>query len=156
MCENWFQLQILQKNSHNNISELSAPITEFKKEVALLENTANLHNAFFWSNNRDQLPALYRLNIILFNIPATSAHLERFFSVAGHINNSRAQNMSNTLLTRRAMLKVNIKLLDNVKCLWKYSRTYVFAYRVLALPNLHREKKLPTISLPLYFTSLLA
>ena len=99
---------------------MMAPVQEYKKEVALfvslVENTRMLRNNKFWQENKERLPCLFRLHLILFNIPASSAHLERFFSIAGMINNNRSQNMSNQLLIMRAMLKSNIELLDKMYC----------------------------------------
>ena len=107
------------KNSRSDLASVSAPVLEFKKEVALfkslIENTRTLRNSTFWRENMNRLPCLYRLNLQLFNIPASSAHLERFFSVTGWINNQRLQNMSDKLLVMRTMIKVNIGLLDNIK-----------------------------------------
>jgi len=49
----------------------------------------------------------------LLSIPATSAHIERFFSVAGIINSKHSTNISDDLLIERSLLKANIKLLEN-------------------------------------------
>ena len=107
------------KNSNSDLASTSAPIQEYKKEVALfkslIENTRKLRNSTFWRENKHRLPYLYKLNLVLFNIPASSAHLERFFSIAGLVSNNRSRNMSNDLLIMRTMIKVNIGLLDNLK-----------------------------------------
>ncbi len=52
----------------------------------------------------------------LFNLacklPATSAFIERFFSLTGQINNQHSNSISVDLLRTRSMLKANMKLID--------------------------------------------
>lgn len=53
------------------------------------------------------------LAIIFLNIPASSAYIERFFSICGVIADSRKANQKSDLFITRCMLKANIHLLDN-------------------------------------------
>ena len=68
----------------------------------------------FWKKNKANLENLYKLNEILFNIPSTSAQLERFFSISGLICDKRRMRMSNDLIIKRAMLKANLSLLSQI------------------------------------------
>ena len=51
---------------------------------------------------------LYKFCLILFNIPASSAYVKRFFSIYGLVNRKRAGNMTDKNLINRAFLKTNI------------------------------------------------
>lgn len=91
-------------------------VQSFAKEKALfITKLNNLKSGTveFWRENKKELPYLYDLALRLLSIPASSASVERLFSVAGQINNIRAQNMSSDLLIKRTFLKANMKLWDN-------------------------------------------
>ena len=47
----------------------------------------------FWFGKRKELPHLYNLCLMLYNIPSSSAYVERFFSICGVVNRKRAGNM---------------------------------------------------------------
>jgi hypothetical protein len=61
----------------------------------------------FWLDQKSRFPNLYRLYERLVHIPAASAFLEQFFSVAGHVEGAKRCNMSDDLLISRALLKAN-------------------------------------------------
>ena len=90
---------------------------DFEKESSLfcsiIENQVAANNQVFWKQNAKNLPKLAKLATQVFNIPATSAHLEGFFSITGFINHCKTQRMSEQLLAARSMLKVNMKILEN-------------------------------------------
>ena len=65
----------------------------------------------FWLENKKTFPNLYKFCLILFNIPASSAYVERFFSICGLVNRKRAGNMTDRNLINRAFLKTNIDVL---------------------------------------------
>ena len=66
----------------------------------------------FWLKNRSKMPILFNLAIITLSIPASSAYIERFFSVSGVIcANTRSFNMKDDLIIMRSMLKANYKIL---------------------------------------------
>jgi hypothetical protein len=50
----------------------------------------------------------------LLNIPASSAFIERFFSLCGAICKSRCGNMTAQTIINRCMLKANMELLNNM------------------------------------------
>ena len=69
----------------------------------------------FWIENRKTLPSLYKLAQRLLTIPASSAFIERFFSVCGVICKKRCGNMSDELIIMRSFLKCNIDILNSLK-----------------------------------------
>jgi hypothetical protein len=68
----------------------------------------------FWLHNEKKLPTLTKLSLILYNIPASSAYIERFYSICGNICKSRAGNMSAQTIITKPMLKANIKILHQL------------------------------------------
>lgn len=107
-------LQLLSSLCRNTIKspvkEREDLIAEFESEKFTFINLVKksetkLTTNEFWLQNRKKLPFLYDISLRLLSIPATSAFIERFFSVTGLINNNRSQN-------KRSMLKVNMNLLD--------------------------------------------
>jgi hypothetical protein len=66
----------------------------------------------FWFELKNKLPDLYLLSLRLLNIPFSSSSNEAFFSVSGLVNSISAQ-MDEDLLINRALLKVNINLIDD-------------------------------------------
>jgi hypothetical protein len=70
----------------------------------------NLSNAF-WCENIGTYPYLGKLAREMLNIPASTAFIERYFSLCGVICNQRASNMHTDLITMRCMLKSNLSIL---------------------------------------------
>lgn len=66
----------------------------------------------FWQNNKKILPNLYDLMLMLLNIPPSSAHIERYFSICGVICDQRSTNIKDELIIARSLLKVNIEIID--------------------------------------------
>jgi hypothetical protein len=69
----------------------------------------------FWIENRKTLSSLYKLAQRLLTIPASSAFIERFFSVCGVVCKKRCGNMSDELIIMRSFLKCNIDILNSLK-----------------------------------------
>jgi hypothetical protein len=69
--------------------------------------------ASFWLSNRNKLEKLSFLFESANSIPASSASIERFFSLCGLIDTSRANRMSSDLFKIRCILRANIILLRN-------------------------------------------
>jgi hypothetical protein len=67
----------------------------------------------FWVKHLEQFPLLSYLAIILLSIPASSAFIERFFSVCG-FQVKRFINMSDDLFEMRSMLKSNLDTLNSM------------------------------------------
>ena len=68
----------------------------------------------FWLKKRNELPILFNIANILASIPACSAFIERFFSIAGLFSNKRSGNTSVGVLCARALLKANTRYLQQL------------------------------------------
>jgi hypothetical protein len=68
----------------------------------------------FWHKNRKKFPNLYKLSLILLNIPSSSAYIERFFSICGFVCDTRRGNMSTSLTIKRCLLSANIDILNEL------------------------------------------
>ena len=68
----------------------------------------------FWKKHSLTMPKLTRLYLVLSNIPAASAHIERYFNITGLINDKRRMRMKDDLLIIRSMLKVNMSLVSEL------------------------------------------
>ena len=95
-------------NSTKNCMEKEREI--FK--AMLNEKFFNLTSSKFWLDNKKNFLNLYKLSLVLFNIPSSSAFVERFFSICGIVNNQRRGNMKDQNLINRAFLKTNIDLVE--------------------------------------------
>lgn len=89
-------------------------------EAAKYEQMVNLlcrkgtrfSNEEFWSIQTD-MQRLSRLAKALYCIPASSAAVERFFSICGVVNNPRRMNTGDELFVQRSLLKANLWMLDD-------------------------------------------
>ena len=87
--------------------------------ISLIENT-NIkdkkfdHSVNFWLHHQNKLPLLSRLFLILYNIPASSAYVERFYSICGNICKNKSGNMSADTIITRSMLKANMAILNKL------------------------------------------
>jgi hypothetical protein len=80
----------------------SRPLEEFKSTTS------------FWHQKHGKLPNLYKLSLILLNIPSSSAYIERFFSICGFVCDNRRGNMSTNLTIKRCLLSANIYILNEL------------------------------------------
>lgn len=103
--------------------ELIKTKKEFEAEVKLFcsiitsdkfKNASELSTKAFWIENRAQLPNMAKLANILLNIPASSAFVERFFSICGVVCKARSMSMTDELIIMRVLLKTNIHLLKEL------------------------------------------
>lgn len=67
----------------------------------------------FWDNNADY-PILKDVAISVLAIPATSAPVERIFSIAGNILADERSRLSDTNLENQVMVRVNKKLFSSL------------------------------------------
>lgn len=67
----------------------------------------------FWNRYSIKLPLLTQLAKLLINVPASSAFIERFFSICGVICKDRAGNSDDDLIITRSLLQVNIEILNS-------------------------------------------
>ena len=104
---------ILKKNK--NEIKASAEVSKF---LGIIENDIKAlgkqTTAEFWLKNKTELPTLFNVATFLASIPASSAFIERFFSIAGLYSNKRTGNVSVELLCARALLKANARYLQNI------------------------------------------
>jgi hypothetical protein len=68
----------------------------------------------FWLQYKSQLPNLFLLSKKLLNIQASTAFVERFFSICGIICNVKNTNMSDKMIIMRSVLKTNIEILESL------------------------------------------
>jgi len=68
----------------------------------------------FWAEHRLTMPILNQLALILLNIFARSAFIERFFSVCGVVTYNRKAAMLDELISMRCILKANIERLKKL------------------------------------------
>jgi hypothetical protein len=50
--------------------------------------------ANFWTSKGSQFPTLYKLALILYNVPSSSAFIERFYSICGNVCKTKCGNFS--------------------------------------------------------------
>lgn len=60
---------------------------------------------YFWSQFGDKFPILSLVNNVLKNIPASSIHIERFFSMASRIADKRKTDLSDKMFSSLCILK---------------------------------------------------
>ena len=104
------------------LQEIKFLVSKFS-ELSEMKNTVRL-----WQKNKNELKHLYKLCEILFNIPSTSAQLERFFSISGFVCDKRRMRMTSDLVIKRAMLKANLSLfsqINKMKVYYKWNKTKI-------------------------------
>jgi hypothetical protein len=93
--DNFTHARLFNCSQNDSVSHISKESLNYACEKALdneiilfsklIGDTKIIKNAkltaAFWSENKDDLPKLFELQIILLNIPATSSIIERFFSI---------------------------------------------------------------------------
>ncbi|RNA02153.1 zinc finger BED domain-containing 4-like [Brachionus plicatilis] len=88
------------------------------KEIDLFLQLLNDRTTFskstqaFWSEFSYKLPILSQVALKIFCIPASSAFIERYFSICGLFNNKRSLNINPENFIDKVMFRVNIDLLD--------------------------------------------
>jgi len=85
---------------------------ETKKFIDIISSSEFESTKSFWIDRQSALPNLYNLALRLLSIPATSAQIERYFSITGQINNKTTNSMSPELLETRSLIKANIKFIE--------------------------------------------
>ena len=82
------------------------------KEQMLEENCVSTRR--FWLKHKTTLPLLFKLTKKLLNIQASTAFIERFFSICGIICSEKNANMKDETLIMRSVLKANIDTLNEL------------------------------------------
>jgi hypothetical protein len=73
-----------------------------------------LYTTDFWKKNLEKMEKLSELQVILLNISASSAFIERFFSISGIVNDVKRANHTDEYLIYRSMLKSNMSILTSM------------------------------------------
>ena len=68
----------------------------------------------FWLSHKITFPKLFKLARVLLNIPASTAFIERFFSICGIICKQRSMNMDDELFIARCIFKANINIFNEL------------------------------------------
>ncbi len=68
----------------------------------------------FWKENRSKMPRIYRLAVLLWAIAPSSAFIERHYSLCGNLASQRRLKMEPEEIIRRAMIKANMALLEDL------------------------------------------
>lgn len=105
-----YEAAILSKK--DSIKKEVAVFTE--KVVEIIKNNQKVTNCSFWSTNVKTFPYLSKLSSNLLNVPASSASIERFFSICGIVCDQRSNNSKDDLVIKRCLLKSNIEILDSL------------------------------------------
>ena len=88
------------------------------KEYEAILKTSNFKCPLtFWKQYHMVLPSLGQLAKKYLGVPAIAAHVERMFSIAGHIINIKRRRMGVKLFTMLVMLKLNDNIMHQVKIL---------------------------------------
>ena len=78
------------------------------------KNNPPSHTHKYWYRKYLESPLIADLAGIFLNIPASSAFIERYYSICGNVCKARAGNMTPKIIEARSFLKSNIKILDNL------------------------------------------
>ncbi len=92
--------------------EIDTFITYFSSKETIQSDMNNTTS--FWLRSRYKLPILFELTIKTLCLPASSAYIERFFSICGVVCKNRAMNMKDELIIIRCLLKSNLKWLEEL------------------------------------------
>lgn len=109
---------VTEKNDEPNLfnleKDLDQEIKNFSEYLSNVNFKTIKSTRSFWIANKGKFPKLLKLAIYLLNISASSAFVERFFSIAGIICKKNSGNMNEDLIIKRSMLKANIEILDEL------------------------------------------
>ena len=97
----------LSKQNHGKVLK-----DEVKVFINIITETTFESTKKFWLKYKTSMPNLFNVACKLLSIPATSAFIERFFSLTGQINKQQSNSVSVDLLRTRSMLKAHMKLID--------------------------------------------
>ena len=139
VCDIFAEFQ--KSKSTENLNKETKPILDdIKKEkdlfLTLINESKPSSTAYFWNLNKKSLPIIAKLAkrfyffintfflfkyefmffllLRLLNIPASSAFIERYFSICGIVCNKRNQNMRGDLTIIRSLLKANTLILEEM------------------------------------------
>lgn len=96
------------------ISKLHDIRLECTQFLQFIEDGTNLQKSTqaFWNEYGFKFPSRCKVARKIFSIPASSAFVERFFSVCGLACHKRSMNMKSETLIEKVMMRVNIDLIN--------------------------------------------
>jgi hypothetical protein len=91
-------------------------ITNFRTRINTMIATKNFpkSSGLFWKTESNLYPRFFQLYLILANVVASSAFIERFFSLCRIVCNQKAGNSDDELIIWRSMLKANMATLNSI------------------------------------------
>jgi hypothetical protein len=101
-------------SEHDLKKKIDKERLEFENIISSMD-LASMSSGSFWFTHKKELPLLCQLAYILLGIPASSAFIERYYSICGVICKKRNGNMSGELLIERCMLRANMQILNNIE-----------------------------------------
>lgn len=101
----WFRI------IHCTNTKLKKQLTAYIDEIKRLNGSCTSDPMEFWNDRRKQYSTFIGLAEDLLSAPASQAFVERVFSVCGLFTSGR-RNRMNRSLEMRAMLKLNLKFLQ--------------------------------------------
>jgi hypothetical protein len=105
---------LIEATSEQLKKQVDKEISKFKN-IIIAQNFFYKHTTnYFWSTNNKELCNLSELATILLNIPASSAFIERFFSIAGVVFSTRRGNSCDDLIIMRSLLKTNMETVESL------------------------------------------
>ena len=109
----------------NKKSELEQELVKYRS-IVMSDQFAKSEKSTkdFWIEFSEKLPNLYKLANILLNICASSAFIERFFSICGLICKDRSLAMSDDLIVTRCLMAANISVLEELNNLCRTDEDY--------------------------------
>ena len=89
------------------IHEYAKELRNINEKIEEMKSSTN-----YWLQNQSKFRKLSELYFLLNSIPASSAYIERFFSISGIVCDQKRMTMEDDLIIHRSMLKANMKFLD--------------------------------------------
>ena len=80
---------------------------ERKQPIKQLIDDDEINSLKYWRVNSGRFPLLSKLAIEIYSCPATTAGIERVFSVAGHLIGARATTMKDENFEKKLFCHVN-------------------------------------------------
>jgi len=90
--------------------EIDLEIHEYAKELRNINDKIEemKSSTNYWLQNQSKFRKLSELYFLLNSIPASSAYIERFFSISGIVCDQKRMTMEDDLIIHRSILKANI------------------------------------------------
>jgi len=89
------------------IHEYAKELRNINEKIEEMKSSTN-----YWLQNQSKFRKLSELYFLLNSIPASSAYIERFFSISGIVCDQKRMTMEDDLIIHRSMLKAKMKFLD--------------------------------------------